>query len=243
MNGQAKTGREDLRSGAAPRVCHRVFRRLSAVAVLALPVVLGPVGAGAQELGTDPGDGLLGAPELYEPRDALDLILDDWRASEVRSGTLTMRRAGGTLWSAGNGPASLELRLDGWSQDAADDPFCLEGGPAGCGDAAGARVGLEASFDLARNLELRLTVGTSGAANAIAADLGASIIWWFSEHVGLVVGFGYLQPLPGTGHSAVPAMLDFERAFTHETPYDTPDPQTGGGGGQWFGGFGLITRD
>lgn len=219
-------------------------RFLPALAIFCTLAATTQAAAQTGESGREAGGVPIGErPELREGPDPLDAIFEDWRQHEYASGTLTMRSAGGSAWSVGNGPARLQLRLDGWSQQVQDDPFCLEAGLAGCTDLAGGRVGLEASFDLARNLELRLTVGASGATNSVAADAGASIIWWFSEHVGLVLGLGYLQPLPGANeNSAVPAMLDFERSFTHETPYDLPEPGTRGTG-QWFGGFGLITRD
>lgn len=210
---------------------------------LAIGLVAGGAGDGYAQGAEDDASPLTGVPELREPQDPIEAIFQDWETYEYRSGTLSMRSAGGSMWSVGNGPARLELRLDGWSQDVLEDPFCENAGLAGCQDDAGARMALQASFDIARNLELRFHVGASGASNSMAADAGASIVWWFSDHVGLVLGFGYLLPLPvGASQSAVPAMLDFEQAFTHESPYDLPD-NTNRGNGNWFGGFGLITRD
>lgn len=179
------------------------------------------------------------APDAVDP---FEHIAEDFESAVYETGGFDLRSVSGAVWSTGGDAARLELQLHGWAQRVDEDFYCENAGFAGCSDVAGGWVGFEAVFDIARNLELRLRLGTSASNHSIAADAGASIIWWFSRHVGLALGVGYLHALPvGGDESAVPAMYEFDRAFTHETPYDMPGGR--GAAGTWFGGFGLITRD
>ncbi len=56
--------------------------------------------------------------------------------------------------------------------------------PASAAAVFGARV----SFDVARNLEVRLETALLGSSTDVGASATAALVWWFSRRVGLQLG-------------------------------------------------------
>ena len=67
-------------------------------------------------------------------------------------------------------------------------------GDAGYAPASAAAVfGARVSFDVARNLEVRLETALQGSATDVGASATAALVWWFSRRVGLQLGVtGYV---------------------------------------------------
>ena len=142
-----------------------------------LLVLLGCASALAQGEGAPPSDEA--APELHR---ALSL----WPGAERVAQGHTM----GLLRQGTLGPGRTEL-FAGVGVDGAGRSLYGDAGyaPASAAAVFGARV----SFDVARNLEVRLETALQGSATDVGASATAALVWWFSRRVGLQLGVtGYV---------------------------------------------------